>query len=201
MEKTVIVTGGCGYIGSHIARAFKQNGDRVFVIDRVKREHTLKDVDGYFISDFASEESLATVLNLSPDVIVHCAGTSLVGPSITDPADYYTNNVSKTIKLLDLVKDFEKKPIILFSSSASVYGNGTNKPFNEGDPINPISPYGKTKAMVESILTDYWNAYAIPSTVFRYFNAAGAEPFNFDLGQEPNATHIVARALEASITA
>lgn len=200
MEKTVIVTGGCGYIGSHVARAFKQNGDRVFIIDRVKREHTLKDIDGHFISDFASDESLATILDLSPDVIVHCAGTSLVGPSISDPADYYNNNVAKTIKLLDFVKDFEKKPIVLFSSSASVYGSGnTSRPFKEPDPVQPISPYGNTKAMVETILANYWTAYSLPSTVFRYFNAAGAEPFNFDLGQEPGATHIIARALEASI--
>jgi hypothetical protein len=101
--------------------------------------------------------------------------------------------------MLNVVKDMEKKPVILFSSSASVYGIPGSWPIDEGEDINPISPYGNTKAMTETILNDYSRAYGIHSMCFRYFNAAGAEPFNFDLGQEPGATHIVARALEASI--
>jgi len=201
MSKTIIVTGGCGYIGSHVARAFKQNGDKVFIIDRVLREHTLKDIDGFFINDFASDESLSTIIDLQPDFIVHCAGTSLVGPSVIDPADYYENNVSKTIKMLNVIKDMDRPPMIMFSSSASVYGDPDPDalPLKEGHPKRPISPYGNTKSMVEDILHDYALAYKINSICFRYFNAAGAEPFNFDLGQEPGATHIVARVLEASI--
>jgi UDP-glucose 4-epimerase len=199
MSKTIIVTGGCGYIGSHVARAFKQRGDRVIVIDRVKRDHTLKGIDGYYISDFASEESLSTIFDLAPDIIVHCAGTSLVGPSMTDPAEYYENNIVKTIAMLDVIKSMDKKPTIMFSSSASVYGNPVALPIPETAPKGPISPYGNTKYMTELILRDYCSAYGINSICFRYFNAAGAEPFNYDLGQEPGATHIVARALEASL--
>lgn len=199
MTRKVIVTGGCGYIGSHVARAFKQNGDKVFIIDRVKREHTLKDIDGWFIDDFSSSPSLATIHDIAPDVIVHCAGTSLVGPSMTDPGEYYNNNISKTIRLLNWVKDFDKKPLIMFSSSASVYGEPDKLPIAEHARKNPISPYGNTKAMTEEILKDYWGAYALPSMCFRYFNAAGAMPDTADLGQEPEATHIVARVLEASI--
>ncbi len=201
MSKTIIVTGGCGYIGSHVARAFKNldPNNSVHIIDRVKRDHTLKNIDGYFIDDFASNESLALIINLQPDVIVHCAGTSLVGPSMTDPGEYYENNISKTIKLLNVLRNLEKKPCILFSSSASVYGEPESVPIGEDADIQPISPYGATKAMTERILTDYAGAYGINSVCFRYFNAAGAEPFNYDLGQEPSATHIVARVLEASI--
>jgi UDP-glucose-4-epimerase GalE len=199
MNRTVVVTGGCGYIGSHVARAFKQNGDTVHIIDQVKRDHTLKDIDGYLIADFASDEALSLIVNLEPDVVVHCAGTSLVGPSMTDPAEYYTNNIVKTIALLNVVRHMSKRPVILFSSSASVYGVPDTWPTDEGSDIQPISPYGATKAMTERILDDYFNAYDIHSMCFRYFNAAGAEPFNSDLGQEPGATHIVARALEASI--
>lgn len=199
MNRTVIVTGGCGYIGSHVARAFKQNGDTVHIIDQVQRNHTLKDIDGYLIADFASDEALSMMVNLEPDVVVHCAGTSLVGPSMTDPAEYYTNNIVKTIALLNVVRHMPKRPVILFSSSASVYGVPDTWPTDEGSDIQPISPYGATKAMTERILDDYFRAYDIHSMCFRYFNAAGAEPFNFDLGQEPGATHIVARALEASI--
>lgn len=200
MNRSVIVTGGCGYIGSHVARACKQNGYRVHIIDRVFRAHTLKDCDGYMIADFASDEALSMLINLQPDVIVHCAGTSLVGPSINNPAEYYENNISRTISMLNVLKDLDKKPVILFSSSASVYGVPDTWPTDEGSDIQPISPYGATKAMTERILADYQHAYGIHSMCFRYFNAAGAEPFNFDLGQEPGATHIVARALEASIT-
>ena len=199
MNRKIVVTGGCGYIGSHIARAFKLNGDSVYTIDRVKRDHTLKDIDGYYIGDFISEASLSTIYDLAPDVIVHCAGTSLVGPSISNPADYYENNIVKTITMLNLIKNMPKKPVILFSSSASVYGVPGSLPINEQSDIQPISPYGATKAMTERILADYQYAYDIHSMCFRYFNAAGAEPVNFDLGQELGATHIVARVLEASI--
>jgi UDP-glucose 4-epimerase len=199
MTRRIVVTGGCGYIGSHVARAFKQNGDHVVVIDRVRRDHTLKDLDGYYIGDFANHDSLATIMDYAPDVIVHCAGTSLVGPSMTDPGEYYDNNISKTIQLLNWVKDFDKKPLIMFSSSASVYGEPDKLPIAEHARKNPISPYGNTKAMTEEILKDYWGAYALPSMCFRYFNAAGAMPGTADLGQEPEATHIVARVLEASI--
>lgn len=200
MNRTVVVTGGCGYIGSHVARAFKQNNDTVHIIDQVRRDHTLKDIDGYLIADFASDEALSMIVNLEPDVVVHCAGTSLVGPSMTDPAEYYTNNIVKTIALLNVIRHMPKRPVILFSSSASVYGVPDTWPTDEGSDIQPISPYGATKAMTERILDDYFNAYDIHSMCFRYFNAAGAEPFNSDLGQEPGATHIVARTLEASIT-
>ena len=202
MSKTVIVTGGCGYIGSHVARAFKlENPDnKVHIIDQVKRDHTLKGIDGYFIGNFASEEALATIVTLEPDVIVHCAGTSLVGPSVIDPAKYYHNNISNTLVLLDVVASMEKKPLIMFSSSASVYGNPKRLPVNELDPKEPISPYGNTKYMTEIILQDYFKAYGLNSICFRYFNAAGAEPINHDLGQEPRATHIIAKALEASLT-
>jgi len=197
--RKIIVTGGCGYIGSHVARAFKREQDNVFIIDRVKRDHTLKDIDGYYIGDFASDDSLATMHSLAPDVIVHCAGTSLVGPSMDDPGEYYDNNIAKTIRMLNAVKDFDLKPLIMFSSSASVYGEPDVLPCREYNDIKPISPYGATKAMTERILADYWGAYAIPSVCFRYFNAAGADPFHSDLGQEPGATHLIARALEASI--
>lgn len=197
--RKVIVTGGCGYIGSHVARAFKRAGDQVYIIDRVQRNHTLKDIDGWFIDDFASDASLATIVDMAPDIIVHCAGTSLVGPSMTDPAEYYDNNIVKTIRMLDVLKTLPKKPAIMFSSSASVYGDPESVPVRENARLQPISPYGSTKLTDEMILRDYGRAYGIDSVVFRYFNAAGAEPFNYDLGQEPDATHIVARALEASI--
>ena len=201
MSKTIIVTGGCGYIGSHVARAFKYADpeNKVHVIDRLRFDNTLKGIDSFTQADYASVNSMNAIASANPDIIIHCAGTSLVGPSVTDPADYYSNNVAKTISLLNFLKDRPKKPVIIFSSSASVYGDPKESPIGEDHALNPISPYGNTKLMIENILKDYSNAYGISSVCFRYFNAAGAWPVEADLGQLWGATHIVARALEASL--
>ena len=195
--KKVLVTGGCGYIGSHVARAFKNEGHTVHINDRVKRDHTLESCDMWWQDDFSSKDSLNTIVKENYDVIVHCAGTSLVGPSVLNPDEYWDNNVSKLITLLSKLKEAGQTPLMMFSGSAAVYGEPVELPIPESHPQNSISPYGNTKATAEHILSDYATAYGIPAMVFRYFNACGAEPFNSDLGQEPEATHIVARILEA----
>lgn len=197
----IVITGGCGYIGSHIARALKQHDsiNHIYVIDRERREHTLTSTEGFLHADYASKQSLLWIQELEPDVVVHCASDTLVGESVADPAKYYENNVSKTITLLNCLKDLKKKPLVLFSSSASVYGNPVQIPVYETDPKLPISPYGVSKHITERMLSDYHAAYGMPSVCFRYFNAAGAEPFNFDLGQAPGASHIIARILEAKL--
>ena len=195
--KKVLVTGGCGYIGSHVARAFKNEGHTVHINDRVKRDHTLESCDMWWDDDFSSKDSLNTIVRENYDVIVHCAGTSLVGPSVLNPDEYWDNNVSKLITLLSKLKEAGQTPLMMFSGSAAVYGEPVELPIPESHPQNSISPYGNTKATAEHILSDYATAYGIPAMVFRYFNACGAEPFNSDLGQEPEATHIVARILEA----
>lgn len=197
----IVITGGCGYIGSHIARYLKQHIEQssVYIIDRERRDHTLKNVDGFLHTDYASKQSFLWLDDLEPDVIVHCAGDISVRESVEDPAKYYDNNVSKTITFLNYVKDLKKKPLVLFSSSASVYGNPDHVPLVETDRVTPISPYGHTKHIVEVLLQNYNQAYELPSVCFRYFNAAGAEPFNYDLGQEPGAGHIIARLLESKI--
>jgi len=197
----IVITGGCGYIGSHIARALKQHDSTnyVYVIDRERRDHTLKDTEGFLHVDYASKQSLLWIQELEPDVVVHCASDTLVGESVADPAKYYENNVAKTVTLLNCLKDLKKKPLVLFSSSASVYGNPVQIPVYEADLKLPISPYGASKHITERMLSDYHTAYGMPSVCFRYFNAAGAEPFNFDLGQAPGASHIIARILEAKL--
>ena len=197
----IVVTGGCGYIGSHISRYLKQQNEdcHIYIIDRERRDHTLKNVDGFLHTDYASKQSLLWITELEPDVVVHCAGDILVGESVTDPAKYYENNVAKTITLLNHVKDLKKKPLVLFSSSASVYGNPDHVPLVETDHVRPISPYGHTKDIIEQVLQNYNQAYGLPSVCFRYFNACGAEPIHHDLGQEPGAGHIIARVLESVI--
>ena len=197
----IIITGGCGYIGSHIARYLKQHNENaeVYVIDRERRDHTLKNIDGFLHTDYISRQSLLWLDEIQPDVIVHCAGDISVRESVEDPAKYYDNNVAKTITFLNHVKNYKKKPLVLFSSSASVYGNPDHVPLVETDRIKPISPYGHTKDIVEQVLLNYNQAYGLPAVCFRYFNAAGAEPYNFDLGQAPGAGHIIARLLESKI--
>ena len=197
----IVVTGGCGYIGSHISRYLKQQDKNytVYVIDRERRDHTLKHIDGFLHTDYVSRQSLLWLDELQPDVIVHCAGDISVRESVEDPAKYYDNNVAKTITFLNHVKNYKKKPLVLFSSSASVYGNPDHVPLVETDRIKPISPYGHTKDIIEQVLQNYNQAYGLPGVCFRYFNAAGAEPNTFDLGQAPGAGHIIARLLESKI--
>ena len=196
MTRKIVVTGGCGYIGSHVARAFKQNGDNVFIIDRVERNHTLKDIDGYYIDDFASDASLATIYDIAPDVVVHCAGTSLVGPSVVNPREYYENNFVKTKRLVDYIIDKRIKTRLVFSSSAATYGEPIMTPCQEIDPAMPISPYGQSKLIIEWMLESYQQAYGLDYVAFRYFNACGADP-KARHGQEPGATHIIARILDS----
>jgi UDP-glucose 4-epimerase len=197
----IVVTGGCGYIGSHISRYLKQQDKNytVYVIDKERRDHTLKDIDGFLHTDYVSRQSLLWLDELQPDVVVHCAGDISVRESVEDPAKYYDNNVAKTIIFLNHVKNYKKKPLVLFSSSASVYGNPDHVPLVETDRIKPISPYGHTKDIIEQVLQNYNQAYGLPGVCFRYFNAAGAEPNTFDLGQAPGAGHIIARLLESKI--
>jgi len=197
----IVITGGCGYIGSHISRYLKQHIKhcRIYIIDRERKDHTLKNVDEFLNFDFVSQQSLLWLDDIQPDVIVHCAGDISVGESVTDPAKYYDNNVVKTITFLNHVKNYKKKPLVLFSSSASVYGSPDHVPLVETDRVKPITPYGHSKDIIEVVLQNYNQAYGLPSVCFRYFNAAGAEPFNFDLGQALGAGHIIARLLESKI--
>lgn len=197
----IAVTGGCGYIGSHIACEIKENTDyKLLVVDRnasnMSHTHWLADelVDGDILSDLSQN----AFVKLKPKAIIHCAGTSLVGPSIENPAEYYENNVVKTMGLLNLMRDNSLNNII-FSSSAAVYGRGFASVCSEHDIPDPINPYGNTKRIIEIMLEDYCTAYGINSISFRYFNAAGADP-NRRLGQDVGATHLVARIMETLVT-
>lgn len=197
MADWIAVTGGCGYIGSHIACQLKEKTDyRVLIIDRAADQlaHTHWLADELIGHDIADVNSKLALKSYRPRAIIHCAGTSLVGPSISDPGEYYENNVAKTIDLLDFMRENQLNNMI-FSSSASVYGEGWAMSCSEDQGTAPINPYGNTKAMIETILRDYGTAYGINSVSFRYFNAAGADPQS-RLGQLPGATHLVARIIE-----
>ena len=193
----VIVTGGAGYIGGQTVLRLLDQGHSVFAIDRVWAPHHLEHSGAkWLIGDFAGEVALRAIETFQPDAIIHCAGTSLVGPSMLNPAEYYDNNFVKTKILCDWL--IEKKIVtrLIFSSSAATYGNPVMTPCQEVDPAEPISPYGQSKLMIEWMLQAYHRAYDFDYVSFRYFNACGADSQGRH-GQAPGATHIIARVLES----
>lgn len=194
----VIVTGVAGYIGGQIALRLKDAGYTVYGIDRREPPVHLRGVcDGFLYQDFASDVALAWIIAKQPGAIIHCAGTSLVGPSVKNPSEYYNNNVSKTLKLLDIVKNSMPRCKFIFSSSAATYGEPVMNPIHEVDPKEPVSPYGESKLMIDMMLESYHKAYGLDYVSFRYFNACGADPQGRH-GQEPGATHLIAKLLEAT---
>jgi UDP-glucose 4-epimerase len=192
----VVVTGAAGYIGGQVALQLRDAGHSVTGIDRRPLPRHLQGTMSFVQADFDSDESYRRLLDVQPEAIVHCAGTSLVGPSIKHPSDYYHNNVVKTLNLLNIMMSAIPRARFIFSSSAAVYGEPIMTPCHEVDPREPISPYGESKLMVEQILESYHRAYGLDYVAFRYFNACGADS-RARHGQEPGATHIIARVLES----
>ena len=194
---TVVVTGAAGYIGGEVALLLRDAGHTVIGIDRRPCPQHLRDTFSQFVqADFDSDESFKKIIEAQPETIVHCAGTSLVGPSIRYPSDYYHNNVVKTLNLLNILINALPRTRLIFSSSAAVYGEPIMNPCHEVDPKEPVSPYGESKLMIEQILESYRRAYGLDYVAFRYFNACGADSQGRH-GQEPGATHIIARVLES----
>lgn len=195
--KLVVVTGSSGYIGGQTVLALKDAGHTVIGVDcRAVPDHLVGIADKTLTGRFQSDHILRSIEVLAPDAIIHCAGTSLVGPSVKDPEIYYENNFVGTKKLLDYMRSRDLKARFIFSSSAATYGEPIMVPCSEVDPTLPVSPYGESKLMIEMMLSAYREAYGLDYVSFRYFNACGADPDGRH-GQEPDATHIVARVLES----
>jgi UDP-glucose 4-epimerase len=194
----IVVTGAAGYIGGETLLKLMDAGHDVLAIDReMPPGHLIPVPCQWHTGDFASELGLDAIKRFCPDTIIHCAGTSLVGPSTLNPEEYYNNNFVKTKILLDyLVKNHDKRVRFIFSSSAATYGNPIMTPVQEIDPTEPISPYGQSKLMTDWMLQSYQHAYGLDFVSFRYFNACGADS-QARHGQAPGATHIIARVLES----
>jgi UDP-glucose-4-epimerase GalE len=195
----VMVTGAAGYIGGETVLKLVDAGHEVLGIDINRPAGYLESLPNtwWSVNDFASPIGLASIGMFHPEAIIHCAGTSLVGPSIADPRLYYDNNFVKTKQLLDHLIDTGQTNIrFIFSSSAATYGNPVITPVQEIDPTEPISPYGQSKLMIDWMLKSYQRAYGIDFVSFRYFNACGADS-RARHGQPPGATHIIARVLES----
>ncbi|MEG0075201.1 MAG: UDP-glucose 4-epimerase GalE [Eubacterium sp.] len=180
----VLVSGGAGYIGSHAVVQLLDQGYEVVVVDNLSTGHKWA-VDNraeFYECDIRNQNALEKVFKVENiQVVMQFAADIVVAESESDPLKYYDNNVYGTISLLEVMKKNQVKNII-FSSTAAVYGNTEKVPVEETDPLDPISPYGSTKAFVERILEDCRKAYGFNYCVFRYFNVSGAHE-KYPIGQ------------------
>lgn len=175
MSKTVFVTGGAGYVGSHCAKAFSQAGWTVVTYDNLSRGHRNLVKWGELVEgDILDTETLSTSLKrVQPDAVAHFAAFAYVAESMTAPEIYYRNNVRGTLNLLDAMCDTGVKQMV-FSSSCATYGI-SDELITEETPQKPINPYGETKLICEKMIRDYGHAHDIRSVILRYFNAAGCD--------------------------
>ncbi len=193
----ILVTGGLGYIGSHTCVALQRAGYPLAVVDNLANSKVsvlerIRDLGGGTVEfhrvDLRDETALAQVLKQHPvEAVIHFAGHKAVGESISKPLEYYDNNIGGTLTLL---KAMERHGIrrIVFSSSATVYGDPQRLPLDERHPLGAVNPYGRTKQFIESILTDM--AAGSPEfrhATLRYFNPIGAHPSGH-LGEDPRGT-------------
>ncbi len=194
----VLITGGAGYIGSTVASACEDAGHSVVILDDFSTgrrefvgERPLYEGD---IADDALLDRLFTEHQI--DAVVHCAAKIIVPESVTIPLSYYENNVSKTIRLLNALQR-NKVGRFLFSSSASIYASDENFVVTEESPLEPGSPYARTKFMVELILEDFTKASDVKVASLRYFNPIGTDPKMRSGQQLEKPSHVLAKLLEA----
>jgi UDP-glucose 4-epimerase len=198
---TVLVTGGAGYIGSHMVHALVDAGENVVVVDNLTTGFSAflpQDVP-LFIGDAGDENLVEGVIaQHAVESIIHFAGSVVVPESMRDPLGYYRNNTMTTQSLLRAAVRAGVNRFI-FSSTAAVYGNPDQMPVPEHAPTRPLSPYGASKLMTEIMLHDVASAHGMGYVVLRYFNVAGADPQGRAGLATAGATHLLKIAVEAAI--
>ena len=193
--KRVLVTGGCGYIGSHTVVELQKNGFDVVIVDNLSNSkksvlYRIQQITGtkptFYKVDMTDKAALRGVFEKEKfSDVIHFAGLKAVGESVRKPLEYYRNNLDSTMNLLELMREFGVKNIV-FSSSATVYGNPATVPITEDFPLSCTNPYGQTKLMIEYILKDLYKADAsFNIALLRYFNPIGAHPSGL-IGEDPN---------------
>lgn len=196
----VLIVGGAGYIGSHANKELTKRGYKTLILDNLVYGHRDSVKWGEFIEgdlgDTARLREIFTQYKI--DAVMHFAAFAYVGESVTDPKKYYLNNVVNTLNLLNVMLEFGIKKFI-FSSTCATYGNPVEIPITETHPQSPINPYGQSKLMVEKILADYSNAYALSYVALRYFNAAGADA-ETEIGEDHDPeTHLIPLVLDVAL--
>ena len=193
----ILVTGGAGYVGSHVVNALKKTNHEIFVLDNLSKGHrcAVKDVP-LFEVDLADKKALDEIFEeCGIEAVMHFAANSLVGESMENPAKYYINNITYGLNLLEAMRAHNVRYLV-FSSSAGVYGEPEHCPIPEEHPKNPTNTYGRTKLIFEQILADYDRAYGLKSIALRYFNAAGADPSGLIGEDHDPESHLIPRVLQ-----
>ena len=200
MTKTILVTGGAGFVGSHACKALAKAGYQPVTFDSLERGHQWAVKWGPFErGDIRNEEDLRRLFDTwRPWAVMHFAAYAYVGESNLEPLKYYDNNIGGSAKLLKTCAAFECRNVV-FSSSCATFGVPDRLPLTEDDPQRPVNPYGYSKLVVERMLRDAELAHGIKSVALRYFNAAGADPAG-ELGElhEPE-THLIPLVLFAAM--
>ncbi len=191
-KKKVLITGGAGYIGSHVVKLLGALDVNLVVLDNLSTGYEKSVLFGEFVKgDLANAELLESLFKKHNfNAVIHFAGSIVVPESVSNPDEYYKNNTDNSLRLLRCCKEYGVKNFI-FSSTAAVYGQLKGGVCSEDSPVNPINPYGRSKLMVEWMLEDFSRAYDFNYVALRYFNVAGSD-YKSCLGQfNPKATHLI----------
>jgi len=198
--KNVLVIGGAGYIGSHMVKMLAAEGYEVTVFDNLSRGHRDAVVaSDIFEGDLLNPEEIRRVVRARPfDAVMHFAALCYVGESVLVPRDYYRNNVTGTLNLLDAMLDAGIRRLV-FSSTCATYGNPQAIPMTEEHPQVPVNPYGRSKLLIEQALADYAAPYGLQSIALRYFNAAGCDPGGMLGERHSPETHLIPLVLREAL--
>src|SRR3569833_3929650 len=197
---TVLVTGGAGYIGSHMVHELLGRGEEVVVLDNLTTGFRIlvPTSENYVVGSTGDRDLVARTLRQHQiDAVIHFAASIVVPDSVRDPLGYYRNNTLNTCNLVDVAIECGVRQFI-FSSTAAVYGNAEHVPVPEDEPTAPISPYGTSKLMSEIMLHDAARAHGLRFVVLRSFNVASADPSGRTGQSTPQSTHLINVACESS---
>ena len=196
----ILVTGGAGYIGSHTCKALAKAGFLPVAFDNLSTGHAYAVKWGPFIQGDLNDRAKLdeAIKNYNPKAVLHFAADALVTESMENPGKYYRNNVGSSIALLEAMRDHGIGSLV-FSSTCATYGDPKFTPITEDHPQAPISPYGRSKLMIEQIIADFEKAHGLKSAVLRYFNVAGADS-ETEIGENHTPeTHLIPTVIQAAL--